>query len=144
MIMNNNSRKFDLKSFATSKDILEIKLTGIKNITNMSDLFNDCKYLLNINEISEMDTSNITDMSRIFSNCESLISLPDISKWNTFNAIEMNGIFDYCASLISLPDISNWNISNVISNWAILNRRSTKIRFHIWMQGPLLKVISKS
>ena len=63
------SPKFDLKSFDTSKDILEIKLTGIKNITNMSDLFNDCKYILNINDISEMDTSNITDMSLIFSNC---------------------------------------------------------------------------
>ena len=90
------SPKFDLKRFDKSKDILEIKLTGIKNITNMSDLFNDCKYLLNINEISEMDTSNITDMSRIFSNCESLISLPDISKWNTFNATNMNGLFWEC------------------------------------------------
>ena len=34
--------KFDLKNFDKSKDILEIKLIWIKNVTNMSHLFDGC------------------------------------------------------------------------------------------------------
>ena len=35
-------------------------------------------------------------MNNMFDYCKSLISLPDISKWNTQNVTDMNSIFDYC------------------------------------------------
>ena len=108
----NLSKQFDLKNFDKSKDILEIKLIGIKNVTNMSQLFHICKNLISIPDIWEWDTSNITDMSYAFSYCKSLISFPDLSKWNTKKVKNFNFLFGYCESLKSLPDISNWDTSN--------------------------------
>ena len=80
----------DLTNIEKSKYILKIKLIGIKNVTNISFLFEGCKSLISVPDISDWDTSNITDMSYIFSNCVSLISLPDISKWNTSNVHKMD------------------------------------------------------
>jgi len=75
------------------KDILEIKLTGIKNITNMNYLFYCCTSLISIPDISEWDISNVTEICFSFHCCTSLIPFPDISKWNTSNVTDMNGIF---------------------------------------------------
>ena len=49
------------------------------------------------------------DMSYMFNNCRSLSSLPDISKWNTNNDTNMSNMFSYCRLVTSLPDISKWN-----------------------------------
>ena len=123
-----------------NKEILEIKLIGILQITNMEGIFSHCESLISLPDISRWDTSSITNMSDIFLHCESLISLPDISKWdtssvtnisnmfacckslktlpdillwNTSSVTDMHGIFCYCESLITLPDISKWNTSSV-------------------------------
>ena len=100
------TQKFDLTNYDKSKDILEIKLIDIKNITNMTYLFYYCDSLVDVPDISDWNTSNITNMSYIFCHCKSLISLPDISKWNTSNVNYMQCIFWNCVSLISLPNIS--------------------------------------
>ena len=94
-------------------DILEIKLIGIKNITNAYFMFHKCFSLISIPNLSNWKTNNITNMNQMFSNCSSLKSLPDISNWNTSNVSDMGYMFDGCSSLKSLPDISNWNTSNV-------------------------------
>ena len=100
-----------------NNDTFEIKLKIIKNIIDLSHMFDDCTSLL-FPDISNLDTSNITNMSYIFNNCTSLTSLPDISNWNTNNVTDMSKMFSFCSSLISLPDISKWDTSKVtdISN----------------------------
>ena len=115
------SKTFNLNNYDKSKDILEIKLTGIQNVTNMSSLFYLCFSLISIPDISEWDTSNITNMSFIFCACNSLMSLPDISKWNTSNVTDMACMFSCCISLKSLPDISSWNTSKNKSLFAMFN-----------------------
>ena len=52
-------------------------------------------------------------MRWLFDGCKSLSSLPDISKWNTNNVTHMSYMFFGCESLSSLPDILNKNIKNV-------------------------------
>ena len=104
---------FDISHFNRNKDILEIKLNIINTITNISYIFNECKSLLSLPNISELYTDNIKDMSYMFSWCTSLKSLPDISKWNTSEVINMRYMFNCCFSLSSLPDISKWNTSKV-------------------------------
>ena len=106
--------EFNLKNIHNNKDILEIKLKGINNITNMFAMFYGCSSLLCLPDISKWDTSNVTDMSCLFGECSSLISLPDISKWDTSNVINMHSMFYKCYSLLYLPDISKWDTSNVI------------------------------
>ena len=99
--------------FGTNQEILEIKLKGIKNITNMSCMFYLCPSLILLPNIDKWDTSYIKDMSGMFYLCSSLTCLPDISKWNTSNVKNMTSMFSKCKSLVYLPDISKWDISNV-------------------------------
>ena len=60
-------------------------------------------------------------MSFLFNECRSLSYLPDISKWNTNNVRDMSYMFSGCISLSSLPDISKWNISNDVEMDNMLN-----------------------
>ena len=117
------------------QNTLEIKLVEVKEITDMSHMFENginlsfstvlyeslpfisrlkkINSLISLPDISKWDSKNITDMNCMFSNCILLKSLPDISKWDTSNVSNMSYLFYYCESLESLPDISKWNTINV-------------------------------
>ena len=81
-----NGEEEELKEYKTflwfSKKInkLEIKLKGIMNITNMSDMFSGCSSLSSLTDISKWNTNNAIDMIFMLSGCSSLLSLIDISK----------------------------------------------------------------
>ena len=114
-----NNIKFNLTENFNIKDIkentFEIKLINIKNITNMSFMFNECSSLISIKDISNWNTSNITDMSYLFNECSSLSYFSGISEWDTKNVINISYLFSSCAHLEKLPDISKWDTSSVIS-----------------------------
>ena len=80
MIIEGNEMELKDKINNITNNILEIKLKGIKNITNMSCMFE---------------------------NCSSLNSLPDISKWNTSNVNNMSDMFDGCSKLSKIPKFNN-------------------------------------
>ena len=106
-----NDKNYELDSFYNIKnenenEILKIKLKQIKNVTNLCGMFNECSALIELSDISKLDTSNINNMECMFSQCSNLSSLPDISKWNTNNVSNMRAFFQACSSLIKLPDIS--------------------------------------
>ena len=61
----------------------------------MSDIFNGCRSLKSLPDISKWDTKNVTDMSEMFYWCTSLNSLPDISKWDTKNVNDMSWMFSW-------------------------------------------------
>ena len=61
-------------------DILKIKLKQMKNVTNLSWMFNECFALIELPDISKLDTNKVTSMRCMFSQCSNLSSLPDISK----------------------------------------------------------------
>ena len=111
------NKEYDLRTtvdlFSTNRENLEVKLIGISKVTNMSYMFDNCDSLLNLSDISNLDTSNVTDISHMFHNCNILNTIPDISKWNTKNIINMSYLFCGCASLLSLPNISKWDTSSV-------------------------------
>ena len=115
-IMHNNI-KYDLTDNFNIKDIkentFEIKLIDIKNITNMSFMFNGCTSLISIKDIYGWNTSNIEDMSYLFYGCSSLSNFSGISEWNTKSVINMSNLFSFCKNLVKLPDISKWNTSKV-------------------------------
>ena len=117
IIINNKEYKicenFYLKNNNVNK--LNVKLKGIKNITDMSYMFHGCKSLIELPDLAEWNISDITDMSYMFYDCELLSSLPDISKWNFINVKNISYMFSSCSSLQSLPNISKWNTENVTS-----------------------------
>ena len=55
----------------------------------------------------------------MFEGCKSLSKLSDISKWNTKNVTDMSYMFKDCESLFQLPDISMWN-KNSLKNISFL------------------------
>ncbi len=82
------------------------------NVTNMSDMFNECSSLTSL-DLSNFNTSNVTNMDGMFYSCESLTSL-DLSVFNTSNVKDMWMMFSNCTSLTSL-DLSSFNTLNVIN-----------------------------
>ena len=124
----------DLKEI-NKDEILEIKLEGISDISDISYMFDNCDRLLSIPDIFMWDTSSIYNMEYLFYGCRSLLSFPKIDYWNTENVTSMKYMFGK-TYLNSLPDISNWNTSNLkyvegmlygfesdtyISSWNIYN-----------------------
>ena len=83
------------------QNTLEIKLVEIKEISNMSHMFDN---RINLSLSTELYESLlfISKLKKI----NSIISLPDISKWDSKNIIDMNCMFSNCILLKSLPDIS--------------------------------------
>ena len=136
------NKEFDLSSnfkIDNNSNTLKIKLKGINNVTDLSDMFEYCsdlseqsdfsnwdtRYVIlmpslfsgckfeKLPDISQFDTSNVVDMSYMFRYCKNLKSLPDISNWNTSKVTYMDHMFGNCSSLKSLPDISKWDLTNV-------------------------------
>ena len=83
--------KYNIKDY--NKNKLEIKLKGINNINNMSNMFRQCSSLLSSPNIYKWNTKIVTNMSYMFCGCSSLLSLPDISKWNTNNVKDRSFMF---------------------------------------------------
>jgi len=98
------AKKYNINNY--NKNILQIKLKGIKNVKDMSCMFEECSSLSLLPDISKWNTNNVTNMNGMFGECSSLLSLPDISNWNTNNVTDMRGMFAQCSSLLSLLDIS--------------------------------------
>ena len=137
-------QQYDLQEFFDIKndeEKIELIITGINDITDMSNMFSECNSLESIDNtlkwntnnvnnmsymffncklltslptgISQLKTRNVTNMSYMFFNCKNIENLPDISKWDTNNVTDMSYMFYNCESLKSLPKISLWNTSNV-------------------------------
>ena len=83
-----------------------------KNIINMSNMFNGCIRLQEL-DLSNIDTINVTNMSNIFKGCIKLTKL-NLSNFNTINVTDMSNMFSGCVFLREL-NISNFNTKNVIN-----------------------------
>ena len=91
--MIDNRIKKIIEKYETKDKKIKINLFTDK-IVNMSYMFDECKSLLSLPDISKWNTNNVTDMSYMFYWCEKLSSLPDISKWNTNNVTDMSWMFE--------------------------------------------------
>ena len=113
---------FDLSNYEKTKGILLIKLIGVNNIKNMSEMFYQCTSLLCMLDTNKWNTREVFDMSFMFYKCFSLMLLPNISNWDTRNVKDMSCMFYYCISLSLMPDISKWDVSNVRDmSWMFYN-----------------------
>ena len=105
---------FDLNDLnINGEEEIIIKLVGLSDVTDISYIFKDCKYLCSISDFEDMDLSKISKLEGLFYGCETLETLPDISNWNTKNITSFHEMFFGCSALKSLPNISKWDTSNV-------------------------------
>ena len=87
-------KQYDLNFIDTSK------------ITDMSELFINCKYDF---DVSKWDVSNVTNMNHMFFYCKNFDC--DLSNWDVSNVTDMNSMFAFCNKFDC--DLSNWDVSNV-------------------------------
>ena len=113
-IKNINDLSFMFDKCSALVSLINIENLDTINIISMNSLFNGCTSLTSLPNFSNWNISNLKDIGYMFNECNNLLSLPDISKWNTNNITNMTNVFKSCSSLTSLPDISKWDISNVI------------------------------
>ena len=86
-------------------------LYDVSNVTDMSNMFDNCSGLTSELDLSEWDVSSVTNMECMFSQCSKLTSL-DVSNWDTSKLTKITNMFTYCSKLTSL-DVSNWDTSNI-------------------------------
>ena len=75
--------------------------------------FYECKNLVNIEGIENLNTEKVTNMDLMFASCSALTSL-DVTKFNTAKVRNMYSMFMKCSGLKSL-DVTNFDTGNVIS-----------------------------
>ena len=95
-----------------NNNYLEIKLKGLKNITDMSHMFYNCSSLLSVINKDNFDFKNINNMSSAFLGCSLLNSLSTFKEINTSNVTNMSFLFSLCSKL-DLSFVNNWDTSNV-------------------------------
>ena len=114
----NGLNKWDVKNVENMSCIFEgcLSLTEIKGIENwdvsnvkyMSSMFASCRYLKTLDLSNWADkVSKVTDMVAMFENCETLTEIKGIENWDVSNVKYMSFMFDACKLLKTL-DLSNW------------------------------------
>lgn len=98
--------------FADCKSLTNLDLTNFntKSVTSMNGTFRNCTVLPNI-DVSNWNTENVTDMQYMFSSCKQLTSI-DVSNWNVQKVKDMKGMFNGCKQLTTI-DVSNWDTQSI-------------------------------
>jgi surface protein len=94
--------------------LVSMDLTGVDttNVTDMSNLFKNCKALTSVQGIENLNVNRVRNMDCMFYGCENLNSL-NLSAWVTSTSLtSMKGMFYKCTKLTSL-NLSGFNVSNV-------------------------------
>ena len=98
-----------------TESVVEASFKGsnTSNVTNMSEMFWDCRGLTSL-DLSGWDTSKVTTMNQMFKNCVKLETL-DLSGWDTSKVTDMNGMFNSCLKLkeIKMIGCSQDTIENI-------------------------------
>ena len=92
------------------KQVEGIKNLNTKEVTDMADMFCECKDLSSL-DVSGFNTEKVTDMSGMFYECISL-KLLDVAKFNTANVKSMSNMFYRCYNF-DLLNVTNFNTENV-------------------------------
>ncbi len=93
------------------EQIIGLPTLYVSKVTSMANMFYGCESLTYI-DISGWDTSNVRDMRTMFGGCLSLHTIVGIEQLNTSNLNNTTGMFISCRKLITL-DLSKWNMKNV-------------------------------
>ena len=112
IIDNQKTKKFKKYMRPQHEGIYTINLLFKQNITDCSEMFQDCKNIISI-DLSNLITKDVTDMSYMFNNCSNLLNIK-LNSFETQNVIKMKNMFCFCTKLNEINGLSSFNTSNVI------------------------------
>ena len=99
--------------FYQCKSLTTIPLLNTSNVINMNSMFSYCDELTTI---PLLDTSNVDNMSRMFNYCINLTTVPQL---NTGKVKDMSNMFYFCQKLTTIPEL---DASNVVSTASMFNQ----------------------
>ena len=108
-----NGEKTDLiDKYKLKKGYNNIKLKIINKITNISNMFCECKTLKNINDLKYLNTEDCNDFSNTFKGCMSLSDIKSLEKWNVSKGNNFRCMFSECPLLCDIRQLEKWDVSN--------------------------------
>ena len=96
-----------LIDYAFKHNIYDLNFIDTSKITNMSNLFANCEYDI---DVSNWDVANVTNMYNMFFCCQNFNS--DLSNWNVSNVTDMYSMFTMCENFKG-KGLENWDVSKV-------------------------------
>ena len=106
----------DENIFINLVEIDNLSLLDTSNVTNMNIMFFDCENLRSL-DLSGFNTSNVTSMSGMFYWC-GLVTL-DLSGFDTSKVTNMNQMFYYCAALKTIYVSDEWDTDKVTDSYSM-------------------------
>ena len=100
---------FPITNDDNQNGLFKIKLKGVNMMTDLKYMFRFVNNLLDVPNISRMDTSNVENMHAMFEGCNKLVKLKGINRWNVEKVVTMRGMFYECLNLKYLSEIEEWN-----------------------------------
>ena len=91
--------------------VFEASFANVKP-TSCFKWFCSCNYLTQIEGMENLNTANVTDMSDMFHDCKSLAEL-DLTHFNTANVRNMKDMFFYCQTLTTIYVSDEFVITNI-------------------------------
>ena len=91
--------------------VFEASFANVKP-TSCFKWFCSCNYLMQIEGMENLNTANVTDMSDMFHDCKSLAEL-DLTHFNTANVRNMKDMFFYCQTLTTIYVSDEFVITNI-------------------------------
>ena len=108
-----NGIKIDLISvYKLKKGENNVKIIIKNKITNLKNMFYNCKTLSNIKELEYLDTKDINDFSGMFYECYSLLDINALQNWDVSNGKDFSYMLYKCSSISDIKALYNWNVSN--------------------------------
>ena len=109
-----------LINYAFKHNIYDLNFIDTSKITNMSNLFINCEYNI---DVSNWDVSNVTNMLAMFYCCYDFNC--DLSKWDVSNVTNMYSLFRRCNKFTG-KGLENWNVSK-LKRWENMFDECTKL-----------------
>ena len=100
-----------IKRYKLVNGINNIKIIIKNKLTNLEDMFYECKSLKDINELKYLDTKDINNFSGMFGGCSSLSDIKPLQNWNVSNGNNFSDMLSGCSSLSDIKPLQNWKIS---------------------------------
>ena len=119
LFFNKKEISYLVDSDVINQDEFEIEIKGINNITNMSNMFEECRFIKYL-DLSNLDLSKASYMKFMFYNCINLKEIKGLNRLKNKNVKNVASMFNNCTNLEYI-DLSNFDFSNVTDISSIFN-----------------------
>ena len=98
--------KYDLK-----EGINNIQVLIINKLTNLEEMFYNCKSLKYIDKLKYLDTREVNNFSYIFWGCSSLSDIRVLKNWDVSKGKDFSCMFSGCSSISDITFLKDWDVS---------------------------------